>query len=83
MTILFRKMKHNLLFGFHFYVFSLLINFCACAKYDGITVRLSHRDRGMNINYLNDLRRDVKASDMRELVSNYYTTFIILTCSVL
>ncbi|XP_062586206.1 uncharacterized protein LOC134247824 [Saccostrea cucullata] len=40
---------------------------CECSSYPGVSVFLSHRDRKMNVQYFNDLRRDVRAADMNEL----------------
>ncbi|XP_061166101.1 probable ATP-dependent RNA helicase DDX46 [Saccostrea echinata] len=40
---------------------------CEGASYPGVSVFLSHRDRKMNVQYFNDLRRDIRAADMNEL----------------
>lgn len=41
---------------------------CRKPAHPGVSVHLSHRDRKMNVQYFNDLRRDVGAADMNELV---------------
>lgn len=40
---------------------------CRKPTHPGVSVHLSHRDRKMNVQYFNDLRRDVGAADMNEL----------------
>ncbi|XP_048764455.1 uncharacterized protein LOC125672284 isoform X2 [Ostrea edulis] len=40
---------------------------CTGSSHPGVSVHLSHRDRKMNMQYFNDLRRDIGAADMNEI----------------
>lgn len=41
---------------------------CVGISQSGVSVHLGHRDRKMNVQYFNDLRRDIGAADMNVLV---------------
>lgn len=50
-------------------VFGILVTPVGSAglSQSGVSVHLGHRDRKMNVQYFNDLRRDIGAADMNEL----------------
>lgn len=54
---------------------------CTGSSHPGVSVHLSHRDRKMNMQYFNDLRRDIGAADMNEIVRNaFFLLFITSFC---
>lgn len=59
------------------FVQSLLIFLCTFARKMGRSVKLTHRDKLMIVNYHNDIRRLIFASNMQTLVSciNIYLPF--------
>ena len=62
------------------FVQSILIFLCTFARKMGRSVKLTHRDKLMIVNYHNDIRRLIFASNMQTLVSyiNLYLPFNVL-----